>query len=111
MRLGPVGLSCCERWSARPRSASMPDPGPLIYPPPRNAARQLAFMALAACSGGPNERFTLLLAVLLSLAAALGCGTHYIPNTDVEDNDYNRKIMQFCEEYRRPSSAAIPRCC
>ena len=29
-----------------------------------------------------------------------GCATHYIPNTDVEDNDDNRKIIAFCEKYR-----------
>ena len=39
-----------------------------------------------------------------SLVAAVylaGCATHYIPNTDVEDNDYNRNIIEFCEKYRR----------
>lgn len=35
----------------------------------------------------------------LGLAAA-GCATHYIPNTDVEDSDDNRKIINFCEIYR-----------
>ncbi|WP_437934965.1 hypothetical protein [Sorangium sp. So ce341] len=29
-----------------------------------------------------------------------GCATHYIPNTDVEDSDDNRKIISFCEKYR-----------
>jgi len=29
-----------------------------------------------------------------------GCATHYIPNTDVEDNDENRRIIAFCEKYR-----------
>jgi hypothetical protein len=40
----------------------------------------------------------------LLLAAALlsaGCRPNYIPNTDVEDNDSNRRIVEFCEEYRR----------
>lgn len=40
----------------------------------------------------------------LSIALPLlsvGCATHYIPNTDVEDTDENRKIIQFCEDYRR----------
>lgn len=36
------------------------------------------------------------LALLLS-----GCGAHLIPNTDVEDTDYNRGVIQFCEEYRK----------
>jgi hypothetical protein len=35
--------------------------------------------------------------VLLVLAS---CSQQYIPNTDVEDNEYNRQVIQFCEEYR-----------
>lgn len=47
------------------------------------------------------ERFALVLSSVLALAAAAGgCATHYIPNTDVEDNDDNRKIIGFCERYR-----------
>src|SRR5678810_1017708 len=40
--------------------------------------------------------------LFLPLAAALacGCGTSYIPNTDVEDTSDNRKVIQFCEDYR-----------
>jgi len=39
--------------------------------------------------------------LLLAAAAVLGgCTTHYIPNTDVEDNEENRKIVTFCEKYR-----------
>src|SRR5438270_13886194 len=38
---------------------------------------------------------------VLSLALlAAGCATHYIQNTDVEDNDENRRIITFCEKYR-----------
>ncbi|MCS6899699.1 MAG: hypothetical protein RMJ98_08565 [Myxococcales bacterium] len=40
------------------------------------------------------------LAVGIGLGVA-GCATHYIPNTDVEDTDENRRIIQFCERYRR----------
>ncbi|MBK7586570.1 MAG: hypothetical protein IPI67_41080 [Myxococcales bacterium] len=36
--------------------------------------------------------------LLVSLAA---CGGHTIPNTDVDDTDDNRKVVTFCEEYRR----------
>jgi len=36
----------------------------------------------------------------LSLLALASCATHYIPNTDVEDNDENRKVIAFCEKYR-----------
>lgn len=31
----------------------------------------------------------------------LGCKHEYIPNTDVDDTDDNRKIVEFCEKYRR----------
>ena len=38
---------------------------------------------------------------LSALPSALaGCTTHYIPNTDVEDNEENRKLIGFCEKYR-----------
>jgi hypothetical protein len=44
----------------------------------------------------------------LSLAAALAfsaatltaCSTSYIPNTTVDDTSENRKIINFCEQYR-----------
>lgn len=39
-------------------------------------------------------------ALLIPLALA-GCGGATIPNTDVEDTDANRKVINFCEEYRR----------
>jgi len=41
-----------------------------------------------------------LVPIALLLAGAAGCSTTYIPNTDVEDNSQNRKVIQFCEEYR-----------
>jgi len=47
----------------------------------------------------PN-RTALLFAALLGLATQAGCATHYIPNTDVEDNEDNRKLVGFCERYR-----------
>ena len=28
------------------------------------------------------------------------CGKHYIPNTSVPDNPFNRKVIAFCEKYR-----------
>ena len=30
-----------------------------------------------------------------------GCQPNFIPNTDVEDNEFNRDIVEFCEDYRR----------
>lgn len=40
-------------------------------------------------------------ATIIALAITTGCAMKYIPNTDVEDTDQNRKIIQFCEDYRR----------
>ena len=33
-------------------------------------------------------------------AALVACSKAYIPNTDVEDTSENRKVIQFCEQYR-----------
>jgi hypothetical protein len=41
----------------------------------------------------------LLVAVALGLSAG-ACAHEFIPNTDVEDNDFNRRVIEFCEEYR-----------
>jgi hypothetical protein len=52
------------------------------------------------------ERSSLLLSAVLALATPLaGCATHYIPNTDVEDNDENRRLIAFCEKYRHAVEA------
>lgn len=45
-------------------------------------------------------RLILAVIALACFASALGCTTHYIPNTDVEDTGDNRKIVAFCEKYR-----------
>lgn len=42
------------------------------------------------------SRFAVIAALLL-----LGCSKDYIPNTDLEDTEENRKLVEFCEEYRR----------
>jgi hypothetical protein len=47
-----------------------------------------------------SVRVLALLAVL-SVSPLSGCAGHFIPNTDVEDTDYNRKVIDFCEEYRK----------
>ncbi len=41
-----------------------------------------------------------ILAPALFVSLLSGCAEHYIANTDVEDNDQNRKVIEFCEEYR-----------
>jgi hypothetical protein len=38
--------------------------------------------------------------LLVSLPVMAGCTSQYIPNTDVQDNDDNRKVVAFCEKYR-----------
>ena len=41
------------------------------------------------------------LGALVACAFAVGgCGETLIPNTDVEDTDDNRKVIDYCEEYR-----------
>jgi hypothetical protein len=44
-----------------------------------------------------RQRFLALALLLLPVA---GCATHYIANTDVEETDFNREIIEFCEKYR-----------
>ncbi len=41
-----------------------------------------------------------LAAFALALSTLTGCATRYIPNTDVEDSDENRRVIAFCEKYR-----------
>ncbi len=41
-----------------------------------------------------------LLIIALFGVLGAGCTTHYIPNTDVEDTEDNRRIIDFCEQYR-----------
>jgi hypothetical protein len=45
------------------------------------------------------RRTALLLAVPILLATS-ACSKSYIPNTNVEDNTENRKVILFCEKYR-----------
>jgi hypothetical protein len=40
------------------------------------------------------------LLLLLAALTLLGCTHQYIANTDVEDNDFNRKVIEYCENYR-----------
>ncbi len=46
------------------------------------------------------HRLALLFSAFVGLVPLAGCATHYIPNTDVEDNEDNRKLVSFCERYR-----------
>jgi len=47
----------------------------------------------------PSTRYALF-ALSLAVSTLTGCVTRYIPNTDVEDTDENRRIIAFCEKYR-----------
>ncbi len=48
----------------------------------------------------PRMRASLAVGVVLAVAAS-ACSKHLIPNTDVEDTEANRRVVQFCEDYRR----------
>ncbi|HTM43803.1 MAG TPA: hypothetical protein VL137_02550 [Polyangiaceae bacterium] len=48
----------------------------------------------------PSSRYAKVL-ILAALFCVLGCSKDYIPNTDLEDTKDNRRIVEFCEQYRR----------
>jgi hypothetical protein len=37
---------------------------------------------------------------LCALLLLGGCSQRFIPNTDVEDSEFNRRVVEFCEDYR-----------
>jgi hypothetical protein len=37
---------------------------------------------------------------LVACLALVGCSRDVIPNTQVEDSDFNRQVIAFCEDYR-----------
>lgn len=47
----------------------------------------------------PSLRSLLALLVLVVLST-FGCSHNYILNTDVEDTDFNRRVIDYCEGYR-----------
>lgn len=47
-----------------------------------------------------NSVWQRLVAFALGVIPLAGCATHYIANTDVEDTDFNRELIEFCEKYR-----------
>jgi len=40
------------------------------------------------------------LCAVLAASALFGCSRDYIPNTQVEDSDFNRDVIAYCEDYR-----------
>jgi hypothetical protein len=53
-------------------------------------------------------RDAVLLGALLLAPLSAGCGGRMIPNTDVEDNDENRAVVEFVEQYRHAMEARSP---
>ncbi len=43
---------------------------------------------------------SLLLLLVLAAVPTVGCTHQYILNTDVEDTEFNRKVIEYCEQYR-----------
>jgi hypothetical protein len=43
---------------------------------------------------------SLKICVGLALLPLAGCSHDYIPNTQVEDSDFNREVIAYCEDYR-----------
>jgi len=56
--------------------------------------RPLALRLLVRCS-------VVLSLVVLGLVVLAGCTKQFIPNTDVEDTEDNRRVVAFCESYRK----------
>lgn len=46
------------------------------------------------------KKLAAILVTLLPVIASSACSKTFIPNTDVEDNSMNRKVVAYCEEYR-----------
>ena len=66
-----------------------------------NSLRPSTALPLARASEKARfASFTSLAALAVGAAFIGGCSKSYIPNTDVEDNSENRKVVLFCEEYR-----------
>ena len=48
-----------------------------------------------------NRVRVLLTVTVVALLLLVGCSKNYIPNTDVEDTEDNRRVVSFCESYRK----------
>lgn len=48
-----------------------------------------------------NRARFLLIVTVAALLLLVGCSKKYIPNTDVEDSEDNRRVIAFCEVYRK----------
>jgi hypothetical protein len=43
---------------------------------------------------------SLKICAVLLVSTLTGCAHDFIPNTQVEDSDFNRQVIAYCEEYR-----------
>ncbi len=68
------------------------------YDPP--SWRWLQVMTRLRYSAPPSARLRFVRLVAPFLLFLASCAGRYIPNTDVEDTDDNRKVITFCEKYR-----------
>lgn len=48
-----------------------------------------------------NRARFLLTVTASAMLLLVGCAKKYIPNTDVEDSEDNRRVIAFCETYRK----------
>jgi hypothetical protein len=48
----------------------------------------------------PLSASSLKLCSSLALLTVVGCSHDFIPNTQVEDSDFNRDVIAYCEDYR-----------
>jgi hypothetical protein len=82
--------------------------GTCITSPALSAMTQNLCMITTPVAGGSIARRLMVLAALVWLAVMApvmsGCSHPYIPNTDVADTPENRKIISFCEQYRKAVS-------
>lgn len=49
----------------------------------------------------PNRLRVILWSTVALVLLIVGCAKDYIPNTDVEDTEDNRRAVTFCEKYRK----------
>ena len=62
--------------------------------------RPSTYTKTARATSSPRLRSAFFAIAAATSLWAMGCTTHYVPNTDVEDTEENRKLISFCERYR-----------
>ena len=57
--------------------------------------------AMETVLGIAMRKFILFATLPIAWLGVVGCSKSYIPNTDVEDTSDNRRVISFCEDYRK----------